>query len=93
MTFSELKSARASAGARYAVAVAELRDAYIELAALDFAWIAQNGGRQDFAPTFFHLPQNAEHFAHPEFAPTDASKCWREEVKARRDVLLKSLGN
>lgn len=88
-----LKADRAAAGERYRNAIEELRQAYVELAALDAVWISQNGGRQDIEPTFFHLPQNAEHFAHPEFAPTDASKCWREEVKARRDVLLKSLGN
>jgi hypothetical protein len=91
MNITDLKNARAVAGATYADAIERLRAAYVELAALDLALISQNGGRPDAAPTFGQLPQNPGPFEHPIFAKTNHAVCWRDLVVARRDALLREL--
>ncbi len=93
MTFSELKSARATAGVAYQSAVQQLRDAYIELAALDAALANGNVGHGEVVRTFGRLPQNVDGFMHAEFAPIYPAIDWRDLIAARRDQLLKSFGN
>jgi hypothetical protein len=94
VTLEELINARAIAGSTYAAAIEQLHAAYVNLAAIDQALM--NGGiGHDGAPdvrTFAELPQHQEAFAHPVFAPIDTSKCWREEIYARRNEILKGIG-
>ncbi|MDP3553088.1 hypothetical protein [Methylocystis sp.] len=73
MTLSELKSARATAGSRYAAALTELRESLVDLAALDAALsnrnVDANGGEQR---TFNlrKLPESLADLEHAEFAPS-----------------------
>jgi hypothetical protein len=93
MNLEDLRNARAVAGANYSAAVDRLREAYIELAALDM--VSANGGiGNDDAPnvrTFGFLPQNIDRFEHPTFSPIDPATCWRDAIAARRDALLRAL--
>ncbi|MGJ0505676.1 MAG: hypothetical protein ACR652_00795 [Methylocystis sp.] len=83
MNVTDLKNARAVAGAEYKATLDQLRSAYIELSAADIATVA--------ADTFAGLSQNAGKLAHPEFSPVDPADDWREAVRARRDDLAKSI--
>jgi hypothetical protein len=91
MNIRDLKDAHAAAGVTYAGAIERLRAAFVELAALELALISQNGGRPDAAPTFGQLPQNPGPFEHPIFAKVNPATCWRDQVAARRESLLKAL--
>jgi hypothetical protein len=93
MTLNELLSARDAAGQRYAAAVGQLQAALIELGGIDAALAAGAGGF-DGGPdvrSFHDLPQNLGTLAHPVFAPADLLTDWNDEIKARRDELIKEL--
>lgn len=72
MNLSELKSARATAGARYAAAVAELRESLVDLAALDAA-LTNGNVNPGFGPQRTYglpkIPPHLQDFEHMEFAP------------------------
>ena len=88
MALADLKAVRATAGARWQAAVAELRAAYIDLSAHDIAASSGNHlGRKSgpvaartFASDVLAVPKHAE-FAADIGATRDA-------VAARRDELL-----
>lgn len=90
---TQLKSARATAGTRYAAAVAELEAALKDLAALDIALANQNvlrqGGPNDY-PTFSgeadNLPQSLR---HPQFGAYSTG--WRDVVKANADLIIRTI--
>jgi hypothetical protein len=90
MTLDEILETHAAAGARYRNATDELRDSFVELAALDEVLASSRAGF-DGAPnvrTFTGMIQNLAQFSHPKFAVVDPAICWREEVKGRRDAIL-----
>ncbi len=73
MNLTELKTARATAGSRYAAAIVELRAALVDLAALDGA--LSNGnvdpGFLDHATCGLpKIPPTLSAFEHKEFAPS-----------------------
>jgi hypothetical protein len=89
MQTDELIATQAKAGKRYAAAVAELQEAFVDLAAIDGALANANSGWPHAVPTFGPVwPQNLGVFAHPIFAPIDPARCWTEEFKAARDALV-----
>ncbi len=89
MTYDELISTQAKAGARYAAAVAELHSAFVELAAIDGALANKHSGHPEVIRTFGPvLPQNPGLFAHPIYAPVDPAFCWTEEAMAARNDLI-----
>jgi hypothetical protein len=72
VNLSELKSARATAGARYAAALAELRESLVDLAALDAALANKNVNPGFLEHATYGLPKIPPHlaaFEHREFAP------------------------
>ncbi len=91
MTLEEITAARATAGARYAAAVAELHASLVDLAALDRTLDNSNinpGGHRPIR-TFGHLPKNLGGLEHQEFAPAPLGGNWHDEVRqaAESDVL------
>ncbi|HEY8126220.1 MAG TPA: hypothetical protein VIF88_12480 [Methylocystis sp.] len=93
MTLADLLNAHVVAGSDYSDTIERLHASFVNLAAIEI--VLQNGnvgfgGAPDLR-SFHFLPQNAEHFGHPAFAPLDPSKCWRAEIMARRDYLLTEL--
>ena len=66
---STLLAERDAAGARYAAAVAELRDAYVELASIDRVLLNRNVGYAAQVRTFHGFPSTLEQpFSHPVYA-------------------------
>lgn len=90
-TLAQLTSQRATAGARYAAAVAELRASMVDLAALDQV-LANNvisPGNPSPAPTFTDPPDSLPwYLAHPVYAPRQPLPNWRDQTKAVRDAYL-----
>ena len=89
MDLPTLLSARDTAGARYAKAVAEMHDALIDLGGIDEA--LEN--RRVPLLTFFHLPQNLGTLAHPTFAPANTAVDWREKSTQGAMKLSRRLNN
>ena len=90
MAVTELLAEQAAAGARYSAAVAELRAAWIGLAAIERALgNAHVAGRS--VPTFHgdtpDLPPSR--LLHPRFAP-DVGARWSDEADRRRDEIVHS---
>ncbi len=72
MTLAELKTARSAAGARYAAAVAELRESLVDLAALDAVLTNGNvnpGFGEQRTYGLRRMPPHLGDFEHLEFAP------------------------
>jgi hypothetical protein len=90
MTLDELLKKRFTAGLEYTRAAHRLHDAFVELAAFDEVLASARSGYGGDLRTFVGMIQNLGPFMHPLYAPTDPAKCWREEVKSRRDELLNS---
>jgi hypothetical protein len=91
MTLDDLISKQASAGERYAAAVAEFRAAFVELAAIDAALDNGNSGHPEIVRSFGPLlPVNISLFAHPVFAPDVTVRLWPSEVHEKRDALVAS---
>jgi hypothetical protein len=88
MKLEELLETHTAAGERYTQAANELHLAFVELASLDEVCGRSGYDGSPNVRTFVGMIQNLGPFMHPLFAPTDPAKCWREEVKARRDELL-----
>lgn len=89
MPIEKLLSDQLVAGKRYAAAVAELKAAYIELAAIDAAMANANvNTSHEVVPTFFDHPDNIGPFAHPIFAPLEGIPSWRDAISERRDALI-----
>ena len=88
-TVSGLITQRATAGSRYANAVAELQASLIDLAALDRVLEAVGGTKpiRTFAVTTDELPW---HLVHPEFAPR-APLSLQASVRARGETLRSNL--
>ena len=87
MTLEQLRSAHATAGARYAAALDEFLAAFVDLAAIDAA--LSNGNvdkhRSDPVRTFVRIIERHE-VAHPVFAPHDAPHLVHDAVIAARDA-------
>lgn len=93
-TIAQLTTQRATAGARYAAAVAELHAALVDLAALDGvlnnAAVTPAGSQP--TPTFNDPPDSLPWpFCHPVYAPRTTLPNWREEVTTARAVYLASV--
>jgi hypothetical protein len=91
MSLSTLLADRATAGARYAAAVAELKAAAIDLAAYDRALFNARWGRAH-SPAAGAFPDSLgpdrlpRELVHVEFAPEDNG--WRETIRATADGYL-----
>ncbi|CCE97205.1 hypothetical protein SFHH103_02710 [Sinorhizobium fredii HH103] len=84
---STLSELRTEAGARYAAAVAELREAYIALAGIEAAM--NNGNVPDRAVATFRgdADRIPHELRHPNFYP-EAGDSIRDAWVARRDQLI-----
>lgn len=83
MTIAELKNAQRVAGARYAAAVREWQEAYVELAALDRTLANSNvaGNVGEPVKTFHDFPTNLGSLAHPVFCTSAGSDNWNAEIQ------------
>jgi hypothetical protein len=89
MTPSELLTSHAAAGTRYTAALAELQEAYIDLAGHDRALENKN---VPVGPTpvrsFFGIPDSVPWpLRHPLFAP-DAGPNWQDAMRSRGDDII-----
>jgi hypothetical protein len=87
MNLSAMQAARATAGSRYAAAVAELEASLVDLAALDAALSNHNipaGGEQR---TLKKLPESLAMLEHDEFAPSLRTRL-ADEVRVARDTYI-----
>lgn len=90
MTLAELKSARATAGSRYAAAVAELQSALVDLAALDAALTNRNVDPSAGEQRTFNLRKLHESLAdleHAEFAPSLRARL-ANQIAVARDAYI-----
>jgi hypothetical protein len=79
---SDLRATRDAAGARFAAAVDELHQAFVDLAALDRTLANGNVGAEQLQ-TLGH-PPDLWSLAHPKYAPYQAAN-WNDEIAAKRD--------
>lgn len=90
MNLSELKTARTTAGARYAAALAELRESLVDLAALDAALTNANvnpGFAESAAYGIRKLPPSLYDFEHNEFAPS-LRAILADQIAVARDTYI-----
>ncbi|MDB5617471.1 hypothetical protein [Tardiphaga sp.] len=86
MSIRNLIDQRTAAGARYASAVAEFREAFLELAALDGALV---GKTSEQVRSFGTYPDMIA-LRHPVYAP-DLEGHWPTEATERRNEFLAQL--
>ncbi len=88
-----LQSKQTAAGDRYAKAVAELREAFIDLAAIDRAIGNRNVSDRHVA-TFTDMPSVPCFLSHPVFAPLPPSELrWDHEIAAVHETYVSSVTN
>lgn len=88
-THSELLIHRDTAGARYAAAVAELRAATIDLAAIESVLVNMNAGRMSLQ-TFAGFPSGVT-LRHAKYAP-NVGDIWSEDIAAAGAPKLAAYG-
>jgi hypothetical protein len=91
-TLEGLLIQRDTAGARYAAAVQELHDAYVDLAGLDIALANSSVGGglvHGFPPD--SLAALPEILRHQSYATGAALPDWRDTVRARGDQLVRGI--
>jgi hypothetical protein len=85
-SISDLRASREAAGQRFAAAVEELHQAFVDLAALDQA--LANGHVAGETLQTLGEPPDPWSLAHPRFAPHQPRWNWNTEVQAKRDEII-----
>ncbi|MBI5128938.1 MAG: hypothetical protein HZA66_05820 [Rhodopseudomonas palustris] len=96
-TKAELQQQRATAGAAYLAALANLKTAYVNLYALDLA-LSNRNVSATAVPSFIahdrlELVNLAQHFRHAEFAPTFETNSWWPEIIASLETRMRNYPN
>ena len=93
-TVEDLKAQRAAAGARYAAAVAELHDAFVDLAALDRALSNARALGEEQRTFFGGLGADFQSvLRHPVYAPViGLGRNWNDAIREQTETYLASLG-